>query len=311
MDIANGMAADTVKALNDASNPIGKLAKGVFDALFAADELEDVKTRLGAVAKIDSENEVVIFCDEEHHAMIGDAKSKFSTWDDTTWEGKDAGGNVAFVKIGREVILSTDPNSALPDPRQKIYASEKRMDAYTSIGDRDLAGQFHIVLCPSYFEGNSESDGVDTRSINEINTKGLKKDLGLNVLDNIDPSSRTILHEFMHVVGGPARDVNGKPHFTFSSSAAPQWIQDTPGVPCYGFTWCYEIKKKYDSERDPQKRLNLALSRNADSFVSLCLAVAVQPKVNSAAQPVSDGPGVCMWFTGKVDPDTLQSIARE
>lgn len=103
------------------------------------------EAQLGAVADIDSKNEVVIFCDEEHHAMLGDPKSKFSTWDDTTWEGKDSNGNEAWVKIGREVSLGSAPNAPVPDPRQKICDSEKTMDAYTSLGESPMQQEKHSV----------------------------------------------------------------------------------------------------------------------------------------------------------------------
>ncbi|KAL9617480.1 MAG: hypothetical protein Q9160_007743 [Pyrenula sp. 1 TL-2023] len=304
--IAKKMAKDTLDALNlGTTKDIGTLANGVFDELFTRDEFDDVKTQLSAVGTIEK-NKIVIFCNEDHHVMLQDAKLKTSTWDDSTWEGKDRQGNTAFVMIGREAQIQANPDAPVPNPRQKICQSDPLMDAYTSLGDNELAGEFHIVLCSSYFNGNSESAKLDTRSIDDINAKGLKRDEDLNYLNNIYPSSRTILHEFMHVIGGPARDVNGNPHFAFSSIAAPQWITDIPAVPCYGYTWCAAIKRRYAAEKNPAVKQNLLPSRNADSFVSLCLAVAIQPKVNSAGQPITRVPNTCMWFAGYVDVDTLE-----
>lgn len=145
----------------------------------------------------------------------------------------------------------------------------------------DLANQYHIVLCPSYFNGNSESAKLDTRSIEEINRKGLKADKDLNALDNIYPSSRTILHELVHVVGGPELDESGRPLRTYSAIGAPQWIRDTPGVPCYGFSQCAKIKEAYDNEKNPEKKKALTPSRNADSYVSLCLGKILQTLNNA------------------------------
>ncbi|KAL9624428.1 MAG: hypothetical protein Q9160_001391 [Pyrenula sp. 1 TL-2023] len=307
--IAKKMAAGI--ALNSGgTTSMGKLAQSVFDVLFVQDELDVVKKQLGAVSSIESRFKVVIFCNEIHQVMLNDATNRNTRWVDSTWKGKEEDGSEALVRIGREPSLEQDPDAPVPSPRKRICESEELIDAYTSIetGNDDLSGEAHIILCPSYFHGNSESARMDTRSIDEINAKGLKKAPGLNILTNIYPSARTILHELQHVVGGVLKDANGQPFFAYSAIVAPQYIHDTPSLPCYGFVACYKVKQEYVRETDPTKKAALTPSRNADSFVSLCMAVAIQPKVDSTGKQIHSDEGVCKWFSGEVDPDTLEPL---
>ena len=90
--------------------------------------------QLTKVASIEKDSKVVIFCSEDHHTMLGKPEDRKSTWDDTTWQGKDNKQNEAFVKIGMEVGFQNDLNAPAPQPRKTICASDELIDAYTSIG---------------------------------------------------------------------------------------------------------------------------------------------------------------------------------
>lgn len=66
-------------------------------------------------------------------------------------------------------------------------------------GVADCSNQAHIYVSSNRVSP-PENDGLDHRSLGDINANGLLD--GFTALDQLKPLSETIFHELMHAVGG-------------------------------------------------------------------------------------------------------------
>ncbi|KAL9114654.1 MAG: hypothetical protein Q9227_001332 [Pyrenula ochraceoflavens] len=210
----------------------------------------------------------------------------FNNWVDFEWKGalnrNSQPAQGVMVWPG-----NTDKYTAPITPCEE----DPTMEMYTVMGQGNLENEAHVMVCELFWDENRNN--FDTRSINEINSRGLREGNGYNDIDNIKTPEGRIFREFARIVAGIRKDVQ-----IYSAVKGTPIMQDR----CMDFLSCYHRRNDQTFKNVDVPYANELLA----TMLFLNPAVIVHNGRSDNA-PYYPDPGA-VWCTGAVDPATLWAL---
>ncbi|KAF2868922.1 hypothetical protein BDV95DRAFT_106604 [Massariosphaeria phaeospora] len=279
---AQSVASKALDALNSGKIDNNEATfHGAYDPVFqpgARDQVKKVFERIGEIAT--SQDYIVTFYCTNDHVKLETHDASGEQWYDT-----------AFINSGTENNGIAIPAVIDQDPAEKRLGKKPGdSESFTVLGwapdapKKDFSNQAHIFIENGAINPPNDSP-FDTRWLYEIVDQGFAR--GKSMIDNIRGPTTTVLHELVHVAGG-----------LISPNSRGANIDDGPSGVVYTWLYCFMANTQQEA-RD----MGLKTEKYADCYAMFAQACYLQIKK-------TNNPPTC-WNTGKVFPDTLESVPAD